>query len=303
MDKESDIVEYSPKISMRMAFSRNGNIRPKMNRNQATSRDYGRLKLLGAQILLSLTLIVSLITTIGTVWLIFRLRLGKSIGVMEYNHDEQGNDELVFNQNLQTDTLIPHDNLRLDTLTGKHIEILGSTKDHQEGAQITMMRDSINMQAKVFSSDVFQNAYSYKLPKKLNVLDVPNGVNNVKVIRAPSSKRSFSADDVGISSNLEIYSQKSLDFSGNMGLRIHARKLHLHSPETILLGSREESILINSKGLLLPNLPLEDVYLRNMLIKTNKSTIDGNQVVPIKHRLCIRRDDGLVFYSTSETCH
>lgn len=72
-----------------------------------------------------------------------------------------------------------------------------------------------------------------------------------------------------------------------MGLRIHARKLHLHSTESILLESREESILINPKGLLLPNLSLEDVYLQNMLTETNKSTIEGNQVVPIKHRLCI----------------
>lgn len=274
-----------------------------METKKSANKNYDRLKLFGAQVLLFFTFIVSLITTVGTIWIILRLRLAKDLQAIQY--DDQNGGQLVFNQGIVTDTLMPQENLALNMIHGKQIEIIGSL-DNQRQASILLKGKSVHMQAATFSSGSHNDEYSFKLPKKLDILDVPNGLKNVKVIRAPSSGKIFTLNNNEHSrSDLEISSPQQLDISGNMGLKIHSRQMHLKSPDSISLDTKEGSISINSKALMLPGILEESLYSKELLEKLNKSGdkfTDNNQNSKNKHQLCVSRDDGLVFQSTSGTC-
>lgn len=274
-----------------------------METKKSANKNYDRLKLFGAQVLLFFTFIVSLITTFGTIWMILRLRLAKDLQAIQY--DDKNGGQLIFNQDLVADTLMPQENLTLNMIHGEQIKILGSL-DNQKQASILLEGKSVHMQAKTFSSGSFNDEYSFKLPKKVNTLDVPNGLRNVKVIRAPSSEKIFTlSNNEYPRSDLEIRSPQQLDISGNMGLKFHARQMHIKSSDSIDLDTKEGSISINSRALRLPGIPQESLYFKELLEKLNKSEskfTDSNRVLKNKHHLCISRDDGLVFRSISGRC-
>lgn len=267
----------------------------------SSRREYKQLKLIGTQVLLFFAFIVGIITTIGTIWIISRLRLAKDFQAIEYHEQNAG--QLIFNQDLMADTLIPQGNLSSNIIIGDQIEISGSPNGKKQ-ARILLQKNSINMQAEVFSSGSSRDEFSFKLPNRLSILDVPNGVRNVKVIGAPSSKKASPIDRV--ESNLEIRSEQQLDISGNMGLKLHARHMLIKSPDTIDLDTKEGSISINAKTLRLPSILHGASYFREILEWSNRSEdklSDSNRATTNKYQLCINRDDGLIFQSESGTCH
>lgn len=272
-----------------------------MDEKKSLSRECEQLKLLGTQVLLIFALILGLITASGTIWIISRLRLAKESQAIEYNEQNEG--QLVFNQDLMADTLLPQENLTLNMVLGEQIEISGSS-DGNKQARILLQGNSINMQAKVYSSGSDRDQYSFGLPKRLDILDVPHGAKNVKVIRAPSLRKGYVKNKAN--PNLEIKSLQQLDISGNMGLKLHARQMLIQSPDSIVLDTKEGSISINSKALRMPAIVHGASYFREILDWTNRPedtlTDSNHQATTNKYQLCIGRDDGLVFQSTKGTC-
>lgn len=268
---------------------------------------YNRLKILGTQFVLLMTLIFCLSTTIGTFWLILRLRLNEDITVVEWSaKDSPNNGHLVFNQDLVLDTLSPQAGLRMQRLIGDEFRITGFNKKTRAQAEILIDQDSIYMEAESYSAGLLNDQYSFKLSKKVDLLEIPNGINNIKVIRTPSSRRNLPVtEEIGDRpTNLHVSSPDRLELSGNMGIKAHSRSMYISSPKDIHIVSKEESITFKADmGLRLVSIPHKNTD--DSLTEVNMTVYDmlsaSNKDQSGEHQLCISRDDGRI-YKTMEVC-
>lgn len=255
-----------------------------------------RIRLLGNHFLLLMTLIIGLTTTIGTLYVIIRLKLTKDFGVMRLI-DNDGIEELLINQDLTTNTFIPMRELRLEKIVAKSIKISSSLNQRDGQAEINVDQDTISMQAETFSSGVDNRNYQFRIQKDVNILEVPDSIRNIKSIRAPSSGQllpEYSQKAVG----LEVKSSGKLELSGNMGLRVHSRNMDIKSPGPLSIESKEGSVTISTyDGLYIPNLQHKnnEEQLRKRLNITEQSIESPSQGAGYDYQLCISRDDGNVF--------
>lgn len=262
-------------------------------KNKSSKYNYHALELMTGQLVLSVTLALSLLTSIGTFWIIFRLGLATDLEAIAIQTEHRNGEELVFNQNVFVDTIMPQESLRLNQITGKSISI-SESPDYLDGAGLFIDSDYISATARSFSSG--NNDYKFKLSKKLTVLDVPHGIKNVKVIRAPSSGGSATRDY-----DLNLMSTNQLELSGNLGLKIHSRSILMNSPEYISIESKEDTItILAEKGLYLM---LSDVEGKGFVHEETRSI--GSDLVEAsnRHNLCISRDTGMVFLAPESRLH
>lgn len=262
---------------------------------KTNNHEYNRLKLLGAQILLFLALVVSLVTTVGVIWIILRLNLTNDLKLVESDQNRLNDNELLFNQDLFIDTLSPQKTLQTRQIIGNEIKITGSDNSIEPQAEIYLNQKSISMQAQSFSNGRSQE-YSFKTPKRTEYLDVPNNIRNVKVIRALHPHKDLSPADKNHGMSVDIVANGKLDISGNMGLKVHSNHINIISQDSINIESKEESITIMAeKGIRLPSLDCKGND-ENSSRSFDEST-SSIQSTMSKFQLCINRDDGLIFQS------
>lgn len=252
-------------------------------------------KLIISQIMFVITFIINIFTTIGIVWIIFRLGLNKDPqSIVMINEQNLGSQQLVFNRDLVADTLVVQETLRTNSISHEHISIVGNS-DRGPNAEISMNPDYILMQAESFGPNS-EDGYSFRLPTKLEKLEVLHGANNVRAIRSPLQRdfSSLSEKSNRPFAHMEIKSLDELELSGNMGLRVYSRHIKVKSPNKISIQSREGTIVIRSSSrLLMPSIQLVNA--------TNSTDMDdyfgNNHVTAEKYQLCISKGDGLIFKS------
>lgn len=259
-----------------------------------TKRENDRLKLLGGQFILFITLLVSLLNILGTYYII--LRLTKIHEVVNVLPDEKNGDELVFNQDLIIDKILLHDGLRTQKIQSNQITVSGSSGSKGRQAKLSLDPNSVSFEAKSFTLGEVGENLTFRLAKRLNALEVSHGIKNLRVLRAPSLKKNESSDS---DNNLEVLSTGKLDLSGNMGLRAHSHKMYIKSPDLIDIESREESIILMARrGLILRSISLANDMTSN---EEMSNMIIGNVKEQFRHQACISRDDGS-FYQALNDC-
>lgn len=257
------------------------------------------VRFLGNQLLLILALAVSLTTTLGILYLIVRLELTKDIEVIKLSKIEDGSEELSINEDLSVDTLIPQNELRFGRISSDSIKIVSAANQKHQRTGIQVGSNSISMQAQTFSSGLNSPGYLFTVERRLNVLEIPESIENIRAIRAPSSKKSRNpTESKEREVNLEILSDGNLELSGNRGLRVHSRDLSIDSSSSISIESKEGPVRIMSKtGLLLPAVQYKNNHdiLKRKLNRTERLSESSILEVPDEYQLCISRDDGSIF--------
>lgn len=267
-------------------------------KNYQVTEDYHkqkryRIRLSGNHFLLLVTLIIGVTTTLGTLYVIIRLKLTKDFAAMRLIHND-GIEELLINQDVTTNTFIPMRELRLEKIVAKSIKISSTSEQNDRQAEINVDQDTISMQAETFSSGVGTRNYQFRIQKDVNILEVPESIRNIKSIRAPSSSQ-LSSEYSRRKFGLEVKSSGKLELSGNMGLKIHSRNLGIKSPGPLSIESKEGSVTISTyDGLYIPNLQHKnnEEQLRKELNITEQAPSQGTGY---EYQLCISRGDGNVY--------
>ena len=253
--------------------------------------DYAKLKLLGGQFLFLVTLVINLATSIGVVWLIFRLSLNK-IDPLEpiIQLDHQASfDRFVLNRDLSADSLIVQDKLSTNMIDHEQVSFVGVSGDIETGAQaeISLNSDYVSMQADSIGPGPDED-YSFWLQQRVSELEVSNGIRNVRAIRAPlGSERYYSEDEGSQMGGLEMSSPDGLELSGNRGVGVHSRRISVRSGESISLESKEESVHLQGRYLLMPSLEHYSIL----------SATDERGSIADRHQLCYNKDTGQLFRS------
>ena len=249
------------------------------------------------QVLLAMTLVINISMLSALIWLTVQLRLERDSEIirMHIHVDSLGGHELLFDQNVSADVLIPHDNITLQNISAKQIRISSPSISEKCAASILLENDSILIQAESFRSDASVRP-EFKLTRRLKKLESQSGITDIKTIRGLSPNESYKNSNHNVTSNLEIRSSDELELSGNMGLRIHSREMHAKSPKSILIESKDESIsLVSEKGVRLPDVPRKIECSTGTPKAANLPDV-GNQIGHqiTSQQVFISRDDGLV---------
>lgn len=246
---------------------------------------------------------ISIYTTWKTVDVIMKLRV-----LQEKKLIHSMSDVIWLNQDVSVDALRVHRAIRLSKILSEQMMIHGEDGSNLEAGQQNQARihintDSIDMHARSygFMNENGDYSSSLRLANKLDVLEAPGGIKNLKAIRGQSSGEQ--------SSDIDIISNSDLEISGNMGLKSHSKEVLLDSKDSIHIESKEDSIVINSKdGLRLPNLHLKDnnkdvTQDIKILSKIQNDEFNSLYGSPDSHQLCIDSEDGRVLRGrTSGLC-
>lgn len=263
-----------------------------------TSTSQAKLRILSGRLLMLATLLVNIITTIGVIWIAFKIGINRNPQELMYHIIEGANgDELSFNENIQTDTLVVGDSLGAESISHEQISIVGKTANKSPQPEISLNPDYISMQAKSFGPDgSLDNQYQFKLDRELENLEISHEANNVRSIRASFDRAGEGVP--GRSGDLSIESSDELELSGNLGLAVHSKDIVLNSKKGIVITSGENVIDIRSAGgLFLPNIQFvsqsEDIELNA------ENDLDNDDR---RRQLCIRKSDGSLFRARMHNC-
>lgn len=303
MDQENEILDYNTRDTNIIRGAQNiYDFRKKKRTKVEAINDYKQLKIKSSQFLLFFTLLVGLLTTIGTLWIIFRLNLTSLKRHLEFG---PGND-LHIRQDIITDSFMPFGEVDYKEIVGDTIKI-SSPVDSKLPTEINLDNETVLMQAKIFSSSQTNDQYSFRISRRLQTLEASKNSNNVKLIRSPGSVHKTSSRR-SMNKKLDIISRNQLELSGNMGLRVHANQMYFDSQQSIKIQSKEESIiLLIEKGLHLPAILHENHYkellsYQNTSMDTSYATNNNNRFSePLKQQVCIARDNGMIYLS-ADSC-
>lgn len=255
-------------------------------------RDKEELKFLGGQVLLLVTLAINILSALATTLMIFRLGITEDTRVLK--SDPESN-QISINQNVLSDSLLlSQGDLRSRVIEAERILIDSPASRFQDSsAQILMQDNSISMLAKSFSAlDMGDTGLSFTIPKRVDVLEVPPGINNIRAIRSQMRRENNQAQREPTDLyNLDIISSGSLELSGNLGVSMHSKYIDIESHDSITLTSNKQSIIVSAdRGIYLPSIEVSQRHVQN--------AISGNSDVERKegYELCIDVD-GMIYKS------
>lgn len=225
-------------------------------------RDKEEMKFLGGQVILLVTFALNVLSTLAIILIIFRLGITDKTRVLKLDLDSN---EISINQNVLSDSLLlSSGDLRTRLIEAEQVSLDGSASHlGDSSAQISMRSDSISMRAKSFSASEVgtEMGLAFTIPKGLNVLEVPDGINNLHSIRSPVTTRKDQSQ--GKNTDLDLSSSGMLELSGNLGLSVLSKDIDIESQNFISLTSNKESITVSAgNGIYLPSIMSINQYSR-----------------------------------------
>ena len=253
--------------------------------HQSTSREAtginNRTETFGFVTLIVLLLIVSLVTIITNVVIIYKLRLIPGFSFFDFAEDR-----VVFHKDAYIDRIQLAKNKisGLSTITG-NIEVKAG--DEREASWLRLNQDGIQISS--------QRGFEVRCPKTgqrlfpfdfgsvplhtIKTLTVPSGVRDVKMIRSP------------IDEDLDISARERIRIRGNGGVSIEGKHIKLEA-DSIFMASINSSIIFDGhKG----------VYLDMKMLNSKKSgndSLSSSQTTATKtpqFKLCICAKNGRLF--------
>lgn len=268
------------------------------------------LSLLSGQFLILATFMLNLITTFSAVWTIYKLNLGDKEAKWSFfaiDHETPIGDMFLFKRDITLNSLFISGRLEVSRLENDVLSIGGgSDQTGQMQTGLNLNSDCILMQAQHFGSNPSADSkYNFLLEREVNNLDVNGDIDNLRSIRSPISGLK---EEV----NMRIGSSDRLEFSGNSGLGIYAKRIELKSDVWISVESKESDIEIRSglvnDGLHLPNLSVHisdigtqpnDALMSNIKQAANFMSTDSAEEI---YSICIKQSDGSLHYTTQVDC-
>lgn len=239
--------------------------------------DFTIMGLIKGKSIVVFTFAASLSTTLAIIWILFKL--GFSGVTMEGPFNIKiARERILLGRNLITDTLIPDGELVISDILANQLSV--SSGSHLK-SEMHVDQDRVVMQAKSFGLGKNENL-AFEMPNRVDVIELENGLGDVKLIKAPDSKSKLGSHR---RSDLQIDSTKILEFSGNMGLHSYSKELYINSPESINIECRQGPITIeSSRGIYLPSIER---------LQNESSEIYGEQHIKY-HNICIDRSSGII---------
>lgn len=253
------------------------------------------------QVVLIVTFLISSLTTLTTIYIIFSLRLNNDIGIIRVDKISDNLSQLVVNQNLHIEKLVPSEEIQFESITSPTISISSRNSQNQNESptSVLMNKDEILIRAEHFSTGS-SRPLEFRIPRKLGSLRVPHGIHNMKLIR-PFDAHANPSIRHRNSSKLEITSDSGLQLSGNLGLRAHSFQSQYSSRHLVEIDSREGSITLSAAdGIYLPNLARSQprkVDSRYMLDSDLHDWVNEDKI-----QLCMSRESGLIYQATRDSC-
>lgn len=259
----------------------------------------------GTDLLLLTTLLVSLLTTSGIVYVINQLGLNSPNlrPLFEVSNDQSGSRgadsaNIIVNQNVRVSNLVLRGQLHTRQIKGDRIELNAGTDESK--VSISMAKSEVDLSAKTFSfGDNPEKSLSFRLPQRLQKLSATSGVKNLRVLRALAESNNSLTNKRG----LDIQSDDGLDLIGSAALRVHAKSMLVQSgQDEVQLQSADDAIVIGApKGVYLTALYHDED--RNLIERLLASTTTPSKSMDQSHtsHVCIRRDTGEL-YASSRGC-
>ena len=226
--------------------------------------------------LIVLLLVVSILTTGASVFLMIKLRLFPGLETIVFKEDGS----VVFNHGVEMDTL----HLATNAISGVQV-IEGNILIQAGGSRMSVNKEGIQVSARqglrVLSSKTGEQIFpvdfgSLPLPASLSSLTLNSGAKNVKKIRSP------------VDEDLEV-SGGSVKIGGSQGIRVEGRVVSIDGRD-IQLTSQNGSIVLDAAA---------GIYMPALLGKA-----DGSDKSNLQYKLCICSKTGLLFklhMKTAET--
>lgn len=204
------------------------------------------ISFLSNKVVTGLVLFLSLSTSIAILLIILRL----APSIESISNLLAGERYKIFDRNLQVNTLIPENELKVSKILGDQIEIsCGPQLNH---LYTRIAKDRVDLQAKSFALQSGQEL-TFDLPDKVDTVEVKNNIKEIRLIKSPSKEINSYLHNS--SQDLKFVSSKTMELSGNLGLVLHSKESHVSSTDSIQIESRGRSIRFeSSKGIMLPSL-------------------------------------------------
>lgn len=236
------------------------------------------------QLLLSISVVLGICLSSTLFYVIQHIELFNGNHIVDLVSDVSDNLGIEIKQNVQADRLEAQEEVFLDKILAERIEmaIRKSSSKEEQYTSINMEGDTVSMQAQSFGPQPTGKAFSMRIANRVNSIEVPAGLRNVRYIRSRE--------------DLDVVASGGLELSGNLGLRVHSDSMEIGAPQGCKICSKEGSIdVIADRGLLLPSTR----HIDDFKWEEESSHVVGKQRE--FYSLCLDRDEDEIF-QTSGSC-
>lgn len=240
--------------------------------------------------LIVVLLIISILTAIANVIIIYKLRLVPGFEFFTFNSDS-----VVIHKDAYIERVLLAKNRihGLKTITG-NIELQSGPhtklKLNSDGIQIVAPKGFEVCDLSDQGQRLFPFNFSDIPLSNIKTLSVPKGIKDVKMIRSP------------IDEDLRIEAKESVIIRGNNGVRIDGRQVTLEA-NNFFLSSINSSIVMDAHQGIYLNM---DSFRHRIVSKSNSSTANHFSPKLLQNKLCVCGKNGRLFQikmkDASTTC-